>query len=426
MQLSHYALLFPWPKDSSLRLLFSTRTGARALVPAATLAAIDSGCLDPASAAALAEQGLLVADRQAEMAAVLNLPGELNRLRTVIKVAVVVTMDCNFRCRYCYEGSRKEKRRMSAATAKHLIDFLAARLTPATTRLTLDFYGGEPLLATDTIRAIAAPLQRLVEDQGAEFTVTLVTNGSLLTRKNVEALLPVGLSAAKVTLDGPPEVHDGMRPFRNGRPSFSRILANMGQCAGLLPITISGNFTRDNYRHFPGLFAHLDRAGLTPETIARVTFAPVLHVNGPHATGFCGGCVASSEPWLAEAGILLNRALVRHGFPPAAGSFSPSLCMVDVDNSFVVHVDGGLYKCVTMVGNEEMRCGDIVSGMTDYRQQYHLDHWQREERCRQCVYLPLCFGGCRFMAAQRDGRPGGLECMRDLYDATIAGMALAA
>ena len=57
--------------------------------------------------------------------------------------------------------------------------------------------------------------------------------------------------------------------------------------------------------------------------------------------------------------------------------------------------------------------------MTDYRDQYHLDHWLKEETCRECTYLPLCFGGCRFMALQRNGHMGDVECMREFYDASL-------
>lgn len=420
MQLSHYALIFPWPNDPDLRLLFSTRTGASALVPLEIFAGMESGALDAESTATLTELGFVVPDRQAEKAAVLNLPAELNRLRMVMKVSIVVTMECNFRCRYCYEGSRKGKQRMSEVTAKRLVEYIKERFTPETTRLTLDFYGGEPLLAVAMIKKIAAPLKEYMEQRGAEFEITLVTNGSLLTRENVEALLPVGLSRAKVTIDGPPRVHNAFRPFKNGGPTFDRIVDNIRQCAELVRIAVSGNFTRDTYREFPELFTHLAQAALTPEKISRISFAPVLHVGGPHATDFCGGCVSSGEKWLARAAAYLDREIAGHGFPPATGAFSPSLCMVDVDNSFVVHYDGGIYQCVAMVGNSEFRCGDIFTGMTDYREQYHVGHWQKEETCRECVSLPLCFGGCRFMAWQRDGDMGRVECMQGFYDAVLA------
>ncbi len=419
MQLSHYALLFPCPDDPDMRLVHSTRTGATALVPKDVLDSISSDALDCESATTLVELGLLIDDLESEKESVRNLPQELNRLRTVMKVSVIVTMECNFRCRYCYEGSRKGKRHMSEETAERLVEFVMERFAPPMTRLTLDFYGGEPLLSVGLIKKIAAPLKEYVEQQGAEFEITLVTNGSLLTKKNVEALLPVGLARTKVTLDGPPEVHNVHRPFKNGRPSFDRIIKNIAENADRIRIGINGNFTRNNYRVFPQIFPHLAEHGLNSEKILQLNFAPVLHVGGSHATGFCGGCVSSNEKWLAEAASYLGREIVRHGFPSSTGVFSPSLCMVDVENSFVVHYDGSLYQCAALVGNEEFRCGDICTGMTDYREQYHVGHWQKEEKCRECVYLPLCFGGCRFMACQRDGHMGKVDCMKGFYDTAL-------
>lgn len=419
MYLSHYARIFPWPEDQKLCLVHSTRTGASALVPLEIFDSINSGTLDSESAATLSELGLVVEDLQMEKAETMNLPNELNRLRTAMKVSVIVNMDCNFRCRYCYEGNRKEKRHMSEATAQKLVEYVKERFAPSMTCLTLDFYGGEPLLSVATIKKIAAPLKAFIEQQGAKFEITLVTNGSLLTGKNVEALRGVGLTRAKVTLDGPPEVHNFFRPFKNGRPTFDRIVQNISQCADLVDIAINGNFTRDNYRRFPEIFPHLARHSLGAKNIAHLNFAPVLHVSGPHATGFCGGCASSSEQWLAEAACYLGGEIVRHGFPPSTGAFSPSLCMVDVDNSFVVHFDGSIYQCVALVGNVEFSCGDIFTGMTDYRKKYHIGHWRQKEECRECVYLPLCFGGCRFMAYQRDGHMGQVDCMSNFYDAAL-------
>ncbi len=98
--------------------------------------------------------------------------------------------------------------------------------------------------------------------------------------------------------------------------------------------------------------------------------------------------------------------------------------MVDMDNSLTIHYDGTLFKCVGMIGHQEYACGDVWSGMKDYRRQYQLDHWRKEEKCRECVYLPLCFGGCRFMAFQRNGHMARVDCRQDYLDATLEAMLL--
>ncbi|MCW5205078.1 SPASM domain-containing protein, partial [Desulfobulbus sp. N2] len=100
-------------------------------------------------------------------------------------------------------------------------------------------------------------------------------------------------------------------------------------------------------------------------------------------------------------------------------------CAVEMDDAFTVHYDGSLYKCVCWVGHEQYKIGDIWQGVTEkFQESHHLFHWQREERCQKCKYLPLCFGGCRYMAYQRDGHMGQVDCREPFLDATLETMLL--
>lgn len=417
MLLSSYVLNFPWPEDTDFRLLYSTRTSAKALVPVETLAELASNSLDNESAETLSSLGFIVADPAEERQQVFAMVEEINRQRTAMNISIVVNMHCNFRCRYCYEGSRKSKRFMSRETIEQVVSFVRQRFNPGMTRLTLDFYGGEPLLSPGLIARIAGELKPFAESRGAKFELTLVSNGSLLTPAMVNRLLPYGLKRAKITIDGPPENHNYFRPYRSGRPSFDTIINNVRDCCRLIKISISGNFTRENFRRFPALFAHLEARQLGPENLHYLSFSPVIQVNDDFSAGFCGGCASSKEKWLAEAAPFLRQEILKRGY--AVEEISPSLCMVDVENSFVVHYDGSLYKCVALVGHPEYICGNVWAGMKDYRRQYHLDHWRNNDECRDCVYLPLCFGGCRYMALQREGCMDGVDCQKDYFAAIL-------
>jgi uncharacterized protein len=78
---------------------------------------------------------------------------------------------------------------------------------------------------------------------------------------------------------------------------------------------------------------------------------------------------------------------------------------------------------VTWVGHEQFKIGDIRQGIDKrYKKTHHLGHWQREADCRECEYLPLCFGGCRYMAYQREGSMTGVDCRKEFLDATLEKM----
>lgn len=47
-----------------------------------------------------------------------------------------------------------------------------------------------------------------------------------------------------------------------------------------------------------------------------------------------------------------------------------------------------------------------------------MDVWKCEE-CLDCPYLPLCFGGCRFLQRLQTGAIDGIDCRREYLDAAL-------
>lgn len=418
MLLSRYLKIYRHPDHPGYRLLYSTRTCSLTLLPEETYEDLQEGRIDENIKEELVALGMLVTEHAAEQRQVMGMITEINRLNPGISCSVILGMACNFACTYCYEGSMKSNLAMTGATGDQLITYLKSRLTEGKKNLTMDFYGGEPLLYTKRIKQLTGALRPMVEEQGGRFRFALVTNGSLLTRKCVEELLPYGLYGAKVTVDGPATVHDRLRPFKSGRGSFEIILNNIRECCDLVKIGFGGNYTQATYKKIPELLEHIGELGLGPDKLGLVQFFPVQQTNDIFSNPeFNSGCVSSTEPWLAEAEIFTREQVLQRGYrTPKIG---PSPCMVDVVDSFTVHYDGGLYKCVALIGHDNYRIGDIWQGEEDYSQRYHLDHWRKEKKCRQCVYLPLCFGGCRYGEYQRSGSMATVDCQKAFLDATL-------
>lgn len=419
MVLSRYLNIYFFPDRPGYLLLFSTKNASLALVPEEVVHALRQGNNIPADfEKTLTRLGMLVSDQDKEEQEVCRFLDEINRSNQELTVSIIPGLDCNFACSYCYEGSLKNNQAMTHAVADQLAGFVKKHFTHNKKRLVLDFYGGEPLLYTKLIKYISGALQPLAEERGRIFEFSLVTNGSLLTPKTVKELVPFGLKIVKITLDGSAETHNASRPFKSGKGSFETILANIEKCHDLVQIGIGGNFTKDNYLAFPALFDHLEAAGLTPDMMGQVGFSPAMQTNDAFSNpDFTGGCASCNEPWVAAAAVLLREETLKRGFK--APKIIPSPCMVDVEDGFVVNHDGKICKCVGLVGHEAFVVGDVKSGIRDYRHAYHLDNWKKNDACRECVYLPLCFGGCRYMKYQRDGDMSGLDCQKEFLDATL-------
>jgi len=417
MHLSRYLRIYPSPGDPDMLLLYSTKKGASALVPAALLAAIKDDSIEPSDRKTLARLGFLVPDTAAEKKEMREAFAEANRLSRKFTAQVVMNLDCNLACTYCYEGGMKGRRYISPETARLLTEMVERDHLSRGMGVELSFYGGEPLMSLGLIVSISERLKGFAEARGKEYSFNLVTNGTLLTPQTVEILLPLGLRGAKVTLDGPRENHDRFRPFVSGKGSFDLIVANVKEVCGLTNIQVGGNYTRENYREFPRLLDYMLEQGLTPERISLVKFDPVTRSGGDFPLPeFNEGCASLDEPWLMEASLFLREEILKRGFhTPRLG---PAACMIESCNDLVVNWDGTLYKCPGFLGWKEMSIGDLESGTRDYYVSHNMDLWKKEE-CLDCAYLPLCFGGCRFLTLIRDGMIDDVDCRKAYLDGTL-------
>jgi MoaA/NifB/PqqE/SkfB family radical SAM enzyme len=88
----------------------------------------------------------------------------------------IMTDDCNYRCSYCYQ--KRAKTCLDLRTAKRAADFFRPFLSR---ECSINFFGGEPLLAADAIKALVHYIQAGNGHPKKEISFSLATNGSLLT-----------------------------------------------------------------------------------------------------------------------------------------------------------------------------------------------------------------------------------------------------
>jgi uncharacterized protein len=417
MRLSLYVKIYPCVDDPGKILLYSTKRGASILVPESILASIKDGSLGQANRETLARLGFLAPDTEAEKMEMREAFNEANRLTTKFSAQVVLNLDCNLACSYCYEGGMKGRNYMSPDTASILAGLAETRYIAQGKSVELSFYGGEPLMSLDLIVFFSERLQKTAVANGTTYSFNMVTNGTLLTAAMVEKLLPFGFTGAKVTLDGPRENHNCFRPFVSGKGSFDLIVSNLKEVCDRIDIQVGGNYTRENYREFPLLLDFLLQVGITPDRISLVKFDPVTKSGGEFTLPeFNEGCASTDEPWLMEASLYLREEILRRGFhSPRVG---PATCMIESCNDMVVNWDGTLFKCPAFLGWKDMSIGDLKSGVSDYTESHNMDVWKKEE-CLDCAYLPLCFGGCRFLKLLRSGRIDEVDCRKKYLDGTL-------
>jgi len=419
MQLTKYHKIYPSNKNIHSIILYSTKNAAVVEMPKSLAEKLPDPELSGEDRKTLRKLGFLINSPDKEKKELLGYIDELNELNRTLNIKLVMNLDCNLACKYCFEGTRKGRFYMTNRTADDFIRFVMNKVRDRDDfeEILITYYGGEPLLSTDLITYISRKLKFFARDIGIRFRFYFVTNGTMLSKEIVKTLKPLGLKEAYITIDGPRKVHDRFRPFRTGRGSFDIILKNVKDVSGLIKVKLGGNFSRENYMIFPKLLGYLHRNGLKPPKINSVQFFPVAAESaGFGPPDFHEGCASVNEPWLFEASLFLREEILKRGF--RLEKIAPGVCMMEYKNNLLVNYDGSIYKCPGLIGREEFKVGDIKTGIKDFRMSHNLDNWKNDE-CLDCASLPLCFGGCRYMKLVRDGNMDGVDCKKPYLDATL-------
>ncbi len=340
-------------------------------------------------------------------------------------LAVCPTLRCNFRCPYCYEADQEDGGFMSASTRERLVAWIGRH--ESIRSLSVSWYGGEPLLAFDTIRALT---ERFLALGLAYRKARLVTNGYLLDDEKIARLDELRIESVQITLDGPREVHDSRRVLAGGGPTFERILGNV---AALMGSGWSGTCgIRVNVdRHNLGAFLELRAELLERFAGTRLSVYPGrVDVTGDQAYDACA-CL-DTEEWADFALELADRRWV---FPVSGlhpGGFLDGTCVATRLQGFVVGPAGELYKCWDDVGRPQSVVGSVcaeettVDAVLQARYVTGVDPYADPE-CLACKVLPVCGGGCahRRLLVRYEGREGIDHCspyktrLRDFLEAYV-------
>ncbi len=315
MQSSLFNLRVPVPGNDVF--LMNTLTDAQLLVSADVAALLDR----PMTSAELAgtsgetreaidllrSYGFLVPGRDHDRQALEEYLAAVRSDSSELNVTVLTTLQCNFACGYCYQGDRddwnKFAQKMSLETSARVAAWIERemdRVHPETFVLT--FFGGEPLLNLPVMYDLAERLWRASVDRGIPQSITIITNGLLLTEDVVDRLLPYGLAGVKVTLDGDRDTHNRMRPLRGGQGTFDRIIENIRRISDRCPVGIGGNFDETSADSYPALLDFLKEQDFA-DRLVKVNFKPIVRTGDNQAGSAAARAGAASSDTRATPAV---------------------------------------------------------------------------------------------------------------------------
>ncbi len=219
-----YSLLpFRFLRLDSERELLTTDVGEYAIVPQGTTADLVNNRLESKSALykTLKAKQVLYDSDSAPLIDVLATKYRTKKsfLDGFAKLHIfVVTLRCDHSCQYCQvsrQTSDKTRYDMSFETADKALNLMMH--VPAK-NLTLEFQGGEPLLAFDTIKYTIGRARKLAAQHDKNLEIVICTNLAYADRDVLSYCRDENIKIS-TSLDGPAFLHNANRP-RPGNNSY--------------------------------------------------------------------------------------------------------------------------------------------------------------------------------------------------------------
>ena len=391
-------------------MLLNAETGTSLFLPSREAVRVMEEDLSPALSYRLVSAGLARAEGSPQ---VCSRAGDIAPSFFLIDMTNI----CNFGCDYCLRVPEEQGRKITGDMLENICGYILAYcLRHGRRRITVQPWGGEPLLCLDRILDIRRFFERHPE---VSVRITVETNGSLLTPSAAEALFANGIEIS-VSFDGPPAIHDSQRRDRAGLPTSQsvRMGVEAARAAGYRDLGGICVLTEKSVGHVREILDYADRVlrvrGLKLNPMHRPAYpCSAVPVTGDGLSSLAREIVQAVRDIRREgralhetgtADRLMNLLFRTEGNICHSCGCCGGRRMVSFD------MDGGIYPCELTDWPDE-RLGTITDGRD-------LDEMiaaaipgrayfreKKKEACGRCPWWYYCRGGCS-SAVKYLGREG--------------------
>lgn len=321
---------------------------------------------------------------------------------------ITPTTLCNARCYYCFENG-SDKADMSIETAEAVSRYIINNHDPK--NLTIQWFGGEPLLRPEIISLISNRLNA----ENIRFKSKIITNGYLLSNELIEkALNEWRVETVQITIDDIGEKYNKIKNYvYENTDAFSIVMNNILQALQSgLKIRVRINFNPKEYEHTIGIVKYLkDKFQDEPNLFMYLAPIDFASENIPSITGSFDNeakhpliaLLDAEDEYCSFGNYDINEAdnddeisqiLRKYYLTPI-----PTSCYGGCDDAVTIDAQGDIYVCHRLIGHKEYSSGNVFFGKLKNEIYKHYTNTKIEsEECNNCNLLPICQGGCKYRA----------------------------
>jgi uncharacterized protein len=334
----------------------------------------------------LVEKGFIVDSNVDELQKVKDLVYSIDNQNDTFHVIINPTMNCNFKCWYCYETLVKSSK-MDEATIQKVKTFISNTLNKGFKSFALSFFGGEPMLYFEkTVLPILKLAYSLAKEKGIYFSSDFTTNGFLINENLLEKCKQNGVLSFQITLDGWRDRHNKVRFVSGNRGSYSEIVNNIKLCLkNKMSVNVRINISNETLSEDTGKIME-DFKDISEAEREYLTFS--FHKVWQEKIDMhkeISNLISSFQEKNYRTLYNKNTDTVRES------------CYADKKNQATINYNGDLFKCTARDFKTENREGYLdENGNPVWNEKYEarMNTKFKNPSCLECKILPICNGGC--------------------------------
>lgn len=172
--------------------------------------------------------------------------------RTIDKITLHVTNGCNLKCKYCYANEGTYNSSKGLLTQQKADDFLSFCQNSFDKIERIMFFGGEPLLNLNVMSYICDSFHLKYKNNDISYIPKfgIITNGTILNEQIIEFIRKY-ISNITISIDGPQEINDKNRIFKNGSGTYMHInnFINTIKNRTNVKLFLEATFTKEHIRY---------------------------------------------------------------------------------------------------------------------------------------------------------------------------------
>jgi uncharacterized protein len=244
----------------------------------------------------------------------------------------------------------------------------------------------------------------------SEEGVHMDTNAYLLDQKKIDLLKKNGLRYVLVTLDGTKNVHNKRRVCPTVSNTFDKIVENIILMAKIgIHVSVFTPIDTENIDDLIPLMDFLNRK-LGYEKKSIVLYFRTVENNDVFKERL-SRVLYGKEPFLNKKIVdaFVHVRSLGFKYMTRASSYQ---CSRYMKYNLIVGPQGEIYKCAGVTGIKKQTVGTIYDDV--HKVLKNVDDYISvsgvKKKCKYCVVLPHCAGGCQFQSVMKTGKAGRMIC----------------